>query len=637
MKPKLEAMSGPLRGTSVALVDEEISIGRDRRNLIRLDSMSVSRRHCSIRSEGGRLKICDLESRNGTFVNGIPVKERFLDHGDQIRVGDSLFLVLLREGEEPLASNPVELRDQEMTAGATVELSPEEALTLRKGSAGSVRPVQDRIAHDLGALLKIGTAVSSIRSVRELERHLLEMIFEVVPAERGAILLVGRSPEDFASVFGWHKGSGPDRSVQVSRTIVRRALERGVAILSNEVLDGGDFKGARSLVSARVRSVMVVPLIVLEKKLGVIYLDSSKPGDRFDEGHLELLTAISGIAAVALENAGRMEWLEKENLRLQADIGIEHNMVGESPRMGEIYRLIARVAPTDSTVLICGESGTGKELAARAIHRNSPRAAKPFVGFNCAALTDTLLESELFGHEKGAFTGATAQTKGRLEVADGGTVFLDEIGEMAPVLQVKLLRVLQEKQFERVGGTRPIKVDIRLVAATSRDLKTAISTGAFREDLYYRLNVVTLTMPPLRERREDIPLLATYFAAKSSAKCKRRIAGISAKARERLIDYDWPGNVRELENAIERAVVLGSGEEILPEDLPEAVLEPQPRSGAPSARYHEAIRETKKKIILKAVKETAGNYVEAAKLLDVHPNYLHRLIRNMNLKATLKR
>jgi Nif-specific regulatory protein len=286
--------------------------------------------------------------------------------------------------------------------------------------------------------------------------------------------------------------------------------------------------------------------------------------------------------------------------------------------------------------LISGESGTGKELAARAIHRNSARADKPFMAVNCAALAESLLESELFGHEKGAFTGALALKKGRLEVADGGTVFLDEIGELSPALQVKLLRVLQEREFERVGGTRTIKIDIRLIAATNKDLEAAIADGSFRQDLYYRLNVVQLKMPALKDRPEDIPLLASYFAMKYADKCNRRVKGVSSEARARLVSYDWPGNVRELENALERAVVLGSTESLLAEDLPEAVLESEPSENTSVAKYHEAVAETKKKIILDAVAQADGSYTEAAKLLGVHPNYLHRLIRNLNLKKELK-
>jgi Nif-specific regulatory protein len=353
---------------------------------------------------------------------------------------------------------------------------------------------------------------------------------------------------------------------------------------------------------------------------------------------MQLVTAISGIAAVAIENARHFEWLEDENRRLLADVNIEHSMVGEGAAMKRIYHFISKVAPTGSTVLISGESGTGKELAARAIHRNSDRANKPFMAVNCAALNESLLESELFGHEKGAFTGAMALKKGRLEVADGGTVFLDEVGELSPALQVKLLRVLQEREFERVGGTLTIKVDIRLIAATNKNLEEAIESGEFRQDLYYRLNVVSFEMPALRDRRDDIPLLASYFADKYSVKCNRRLTGISPEARACLSAYDWPGNVRELENAIERAIVLGTTDLILPEDLPEAVLETEVSPADTSAlKYHEAVTQTKKQIILNAVTEAKGNYTDAAKLLGVHPNYLHRLIRNLNLKDQLKR
>jgi Nif-specific regulatory protein len=247
------------------------------------------------------------------------------------------------------------------------------------------------------------------------------------------------------------------------------------------------------------------------------------------------------------------------------------------------------------------------------------------------------LESELFGHEKGSFTGALAQKKGRLEVAEGGTVFLDEIGELSPALQVKLLRVLQEREFERVGGTKAIKLDIRIITATNKNLEEAVKQGTFRQDLYYRLNVVSLEMPPLRNRPEDIPLLSNYFAAKYGKKCNRRVMGIAPQAQARLVGYDWPGNVRELENAIERAVVLGTTERILPEDLPESILESASIVSEPATKYHEAVMQTKKQIILSAMAQANGSFTEAAKILGVHPNYLHRLIRNLNLKEQLKK
>ena len=305
--------------------------------------------------------------------------------------------------------------------------------------------------------------------------------------------------------------------------------------------------------------------------------------------------------------------------------------------MRQVYQFIEKVAPSDSTVLIHGESGTGKELAARAVHKNSPRKDQPFMALNCAALTETLLESELFGHEKGAFTSAICQKKGLLEVAEGGSVFLDEVGELSLTLQAKLLRVLQEREFVRVGGTRPIKLNVRFLAATNKDLQKAVTDGSFRADLFHRLNVISFTLPPLRDHGDDIPLLAEYFAARYAKRCNREIKGISTEARACLTQYDWPGNIRELENAMERAVVIGSSSFILPEDLPETLLERSPASNAGSAGYHDAVRNLKKQLILSAFEQAGGSITEAAKSLGLNANYLHRLIRNLDLRLALKK
>jgi Nif-specific regulatory protein len=638
MNPRLVAITGPLKSVSFPLTEGACSIGRELSNRVCLSDPSVSREHCLIKREEGQFHLLDLGSRNCTFVNGVPVKERQLQHGDSIRIGDSIFLFLLKGEEETIpTSDLVELEEEPVGNHATVLLRQEDALHLRPEKMLAAYPAAARLTSDLNALLKISTSVNSIRNLGALQERLLELIFEATPAERGAILLAGENAGEFASVFGRDRRQVADRSVTVSRTIVQRVLQEKVAVLSNDVAESEAFRHARSLVLLQTQSLLAVPLVAFDKALGVIYLDTSDPLARFDEDHLHLMTAMAGIAAVAIDNARHMEWLEGENRRLNEEINLAHSMVGESPRMRASYQLIAKVAPTDSTVLIRGESGTGKELAARAIHLNSPRAAKPFVAINCAALTETLLESELFGHEKGAFTGAIAQKKGKLEVADGGTVFLDELGETTPTIQTKLLRVLQEREFERVGGTRPIRVNLRLIAATNKDLEAAIKQGSFRQDLYYRLNVVTLNLPPLRERREDIPLLAGYFAAKYAQNCKRVVKGITLEARARLMNYDWPGNVRELENAIERAVVLGSTEFILPDDLPEALLEAELPAGVPNTTYHEALTEAKKQLVLKAFDQASGNYTEAARLLGMHPNHLHRLIRNLNLKPLLKK
>jgi Nif-specific regulatory protein len=575
---ELEAVAGPLKGSSIPLSEDEVSIGREPSNQISLLDAAVSRRHCVITRQAGQFKIQDLNSRNSTFVNGVPVTERALASGDEIKIGNSLFVFVLPEAEKAKdVSTSVEFEKGDTGGGSTI--------ILRKRDARYLHDLVDikaggRTLADLNALLRISKAVNSVRGLEALEKQVLESIFEVAPADRAAILLCEPGTEEWTSVFGWDRRSGPNQAVQVSRTIVSQVLADGVAILCNDLPATESFSDTASIVERRIRSVLAVPLEVFDRILGVIYLDASNPEARFDENHLQLLTAIGSIAATALDTARRMETLEQENRRLQDEISTGHNMVGDSPRMRDVYQFIARVAPRDITVLVFGESGTGKELVARAIHRASSRANKPCVAINCAALAETLLESELFGHEKGAFTGAIAQKKGKLEIAEGGTVFLDEIGELAPSLQAKMLRVLQEREFERVGGTRTIKLDVRLVTATNRDLEEEVKRGRFREDLFYRLNVVSLRMPALRERREDIPLLASYFAAKFSQRSNRPVLGVSPHARSCLTNYDWPGNVRELENAIERAVVLGSSDMILPEDLPEAVLEKAESAGA---------------------------------------------------------
>ncbi|HKR22506.1 MAG TPA: sigma 54-interacting transcriptional regulator [Pyrinomonadaceae bacterium] len=621
MQPRIAAISGKLKGTIFAIDEDNFVIGRETAAQLCIADASVSRRHSKIENKDDGFVITDLESLNGTFVNDVPVKSRLLQHGDRLRIGDCQFVFLTGDGDIASRSSEVNLDEAKVLSGPTVQIRVDHAMYL--------------MARDLSVLMRVSTSINAIRGLEELLQRLLELLFEVVPAQRGAILLTTDEALDSATVFGLDRVSGKDQAVSVSRTIAQQVLRDGMALLANDPSTQATLT-TESLIQARTHSVMCVPLVMIDQKLGVLYLDSTIAGDHFNKDHLQLVTAIAGIAAVAIENARHFEWLQNENERLLADVNIEHNMVGEGPAMQRVYHFISKVAPTDSTVLIAGESGTGKELAARAIHRNSKRAQKAFMAVNCAALTETLLESELFGHEKGAFTGAFSQKKGRLEVADGGTVFLDEIGELSPGLQVKLLRVLQEREFERVGGTATIKVDLRVIAATNKNLEEAIEAAEFRQDLYYRLNVVSLEMPALRERREDIMLLASYFADKYSTKCNRKLNGISADARACLTAYDWPGNVRELENAIERSIVLGTTDVILPEDLPEALLERGSSAAQATKGYHEAVTQTKKQIIVKAIEEAKGNYTEAAKILGVHPNYLHRLIRNLNLRAQLK-
>lgn len=335
---------------------------------------------------------------------------------------------------------------------------------------------------------------------------------------------------------------------------------------------------------------------------------------------------------VVVDKAVERERLRRDNAfyREQADSAVP-TLIGASPGMQDVIDISRKAANSSATVLLLGESGTGKEVLARTIHHWSPRRDRPFVAVNCVALAENLLESELFGHEKGAFTGAHKQKKGRFELAGDGSIFLDEIGPTKIGFQLKLLRVLQEGYVERVGSDQPLMVNARVIAATNRDPAKAIADGELLQDLYYRLNVISIRLPPLRDRREDIPELAHFFLKKYVHEAKREVVGFSEDALNCLKAYDWPGNIRELENAIERAVVLGSGEEVWPEDLPETVIEANGVRDV-KAEYHTAVEAHKRKIIQDALERTGGNQSRAAELLGLQRTYLSRLIKNMGLR-----
>ena len=632
MRSKLEAIAGPMKGATLYLSDE-LSLGENSDHGASIDS-SLGSPRCLIKQENGVFRLCSSGNQQGVLVNRQPVTDLVLRSGDEISIGESVFLVALPEDASPVSDSAQEA-EPEPGSGSAVIFNLDELLPFKGLPASSRLEPLGSAGNEV--FLHACRAVSSIQDLDDLERRLVSLISDCVPAERGVILLKGQVEGEFAAVTGWDKRSDSKRPVKDSRQIIDRVLREGVAILSNQTagrVAGRIEKDAASsdeFGESHVRTMLAVPLEVFGAVRGVIYADTSDPAVRFGVEQLRRLAALGGLAALALENARRLRWLEVENRRLHAEIDLEHHMVGNSPRMREVHRFISKVGPMDATTLIYGESGTGKELAARAIHDKSPRAAKPFIAINCAALPENLLESELFGYEKGAFTGAVAQKKGRLEIAEGGTVFLDEIGDIPLTLQPKLLRVLQQRELDRLGGTRTIPVNVRIIAATNRNLEDAVRDKTFRQDLYYRLNVVSLNLPPLRERRDDILQLADYFLKRFAARASRQIVGFSQEARVCLERYDWPGNIRELENALERAVALGSDELIVPEDLPEPLLE-KAGSGKVGG-YHEAVADAKRRLITKAIQENGGNYTHAAKALGLQPTYLHRLMRNLNLKT----
>jgi transcriptional regulator with GAF, ATPase, and Fis domain len=611
---RLLATSGLLKGTVWKAKDGPLLLGRDASSQVRTSDAAVSRRHCSVtEAADGGFEIEDLNSHNGTFVNGIKVTRKVIRHGDRIRIGSSEFVFLT--GPDDGGTGGFEGGGGSDSALKTMQLDFS-GLPSDASNASWV----GRMARDLSAFFKIANVINSTRDVQAMQCELLALICEVIPAAHGAIVLQLNRNEEPGAPCTWNRKGSPE--VRIQDALVQQATWEQCAVLVTAQ-------------SGATEHVLCVPLLGIERGLGVIYLSSPASMAPFGDEHAYFLSSVSRIAAITLENLSKLDSLRAENQRLRVEGKADQTLVGESRAMLRVREFIRRVAQGDSTVLIRGESGTGKELIARALHAGGSRPDKPFVAINCAAIPEALLESELFGHEKGAFTGATAVRKGKLEAAEDGTLFLDEIGEMAPLLQAKLLRALQQREFERLGGNRLLSFNARVVAATNKNLEQAIKSGEFRQDLYYRLNVVSVVSPPLREHREDIPLLALHFANQYAAKCKRSFKGIVAEARSLLLQYSWPGNVRELENAIEHAIVMGLTDEILPEDLPDALLEEQ--ASALEGRYHDTLNETKKQLVLTALDEAKGSPVDAARLLGIHPKYLHRLIRNLKLKSDVKR
>lgn len=473
----------------------------------------------------------------------------------------------------------------------------------------------------LEALSEIALTINSILDPDELLEKVLEIAMQELEAERGFILLTSEaSPHGFetkASRNFTEEQLGD--MVRISTSVVHEVLQTGEPVLAYEALEDERFRETESIVLEQIQSIACVPLRIKSRQIGAIYLDSLTKRGRFTRDNLPFLTVFANQAAIAIENARLYASIREENRRLRQEVQRVHGfdeIIGQSRQMQEVFETISRVIDSDAAVLIEGESGTGKELVARAIHYNGERKDKPFVAIFCGSLPENLLESELFGHKRGSFTGAVADKPGLFEEAHGGTIFLDEVGDLTPRIQTALLRVLQEGEVKRVGSTTVKRVDVRIVSATNKPLKGLIRDGEFREDLYYRLNTISVTMPPLRRRRRDIPLLAHHFLDKYAR--KKNIHGIDEEAMNALLRYSWPGNVRELENTIERAVVMARGEFITQEDL-----------RLPSDNHHDpfeagvTLKEAERMIVERTLEACGGNISETARTLDVSRRWLH--------------
>ncbi len=497
---------------------------------------------------------------------------------------------------------------------------------------------------ELTALYEISKLLGSSLNVRSNLRGVMRVLAEYLDMNRGTVALRDDGGVSIIAAHGMTEEEIKRGRYKLGEGIIGRVAKLGSPIVIPNIGDEPLFlnkTGARQMIKRENVSFLCVPIKFKNDVMGVLSVDRlfGAKGVSFEED-LRLLKIIASLIAQSVKlhrelERERVAFLEeKENLnrQLKGKYSVD-NMIGQSDGMQEVFEAVHRVAPSRANVLLRGESGTGKELVAKAIHFMSPRAREPFIKFNCASIPEGLLESELFGHERGAFTGAMTMRKGRFELADKGTIFLDEVGDLPVTLQPKILRVLQEKEFERVGGEKTIKVDVRLIAATSRDLEELVSSGRFREDLYYRLNVVPLYLPPLRERRVDIPVLVDHFLAKYNEENAKSVK-ITPEVLDALTGYDWPGNVRELENSIERLVVMSAKKVIALADLPLNIRDGSLKAArAIPARdaLPAAIADIEKAQILDALKKTAWVQARAARLLGLTPRQIGYKIKRYGI------
>ena len=491
-------------------------------------------------------------------------------------------------------------------------------------------------SHDLpiACFKEITNWVNSVLNLEQLLEVIIDTATRMMEAKASSLLLLDEKTHKlyFKVATGEKRDQVRQFEVKVGEGIAGYVAQTGEPLLIPDVRKDPRWdKKISESVGFKTTSIACVPLKADNKIIGVFEIIDKEDGSPIREDDMKMLSVIADMASMAIVNARKIDRVQKENRDLRQEIGDKYKIVGQSIGLSKVISDALKVANSKTSTLILGESGTGKELLARLIHQAGPRKSMPMVVINCAALPETLLESELFGHEKGSFTGATGKKIGKFELADGGTIFLDEIGEMTQSMQVKLLHVLQEGMFYRVGGIEPIMVDVRVIAATNRDIQKEVSEEKFREDLFYRLNVVQINMPPLRGRKEDIPMLAEHFLNMFKMETGLHDLTISDKAMERMMEYDWPGNVREFRNAIERAVVMGNGKIIMPDDLPISKAKVGATGIEAGSTLKDALDGFKREFVKKTLEKTNGNRSKAAKIMDIQRTYLSRLISEYGL------
>jgi len=571
------------------------SVGSAAGNDVVLERPSVAEYHCQIVFDGRDFNLNEIDREGELQINGKRKRRGKLEHNDRLLVGDvelvfSVYDESLGQGDE---------------RGADAENSHVAEL------AG------------LRQLYEFSQRLMDIKDLHELLGALLDAVIEVTHAGKGFVILLDEAEPRVAVARNVAQQNIPDAVRQLSDSILAKVIETRRPLIVSDALNDTMFRGAESVMNLRLCSVMCAPLIAQGQLIGLLYVGNDNVVNLFEETSLDVLTVFSGQASLILQNALLLDQLksDRDHMKEQLETRRFGDIIGTSPVLLDVFRKVEKVAGTDISIMITGETGTGKELIARELHRRSGRGSGPFIVVNCGAIPENLMESELFGHVRGAFTGAVATRVGKFQAANGGTLFLDEIGELPLQLQVKLLRALQERTVTKVGDTKAERVDIRVLAATHRNLEEAIKSGQFREDLYYRLNVVNLHLPPLRDRGDDLAVLAKFLLDKYTKEFGSKVKGFTPNALIAINKYDWPGNVRQMENRIKKAIVLCDKTLIGPEDLdlsPEAI--------SPILTLTQAREEFQRRYILEVLERNNGNRTKTARDLGVDPRTIFRYL-----------
>jgi transcriptional regulator with GAF, ATPase, and Fis domain len=596
--PVLAWALGPDSPQRYAIYKKLTTIGSAPDNDVVIEGSGVAAYHAVVMFDGRDFRLREADREGEIAQNGRHRRQFRLGHGDRVALGG---VVLTFSAYDEYAGG-----------------------TPASAAAGGA---DERLFEGLSRLHDFSRTLMGQTEPGELMRVLLDQVIALTQADKGFVLMfederpVVRVARNLDSVGA---GDGPpDLDRYVSDSILRRVVENREPVLVSDALNDEAFASAQSVIDLQLCSVVAVPLLEEGNLLGILYLGNDRIAGLFDQTHLRLLTVFAAQASLILQKARLLDRFRRDRDRYKAEAEERQfgDLIGSSPAMLEVFERVRKVAPTDVSVLITGETGTGKELVARELHRRSSRARGPFVAINCGAIPETLMESELFGHVRGAFTGAVATQVGKFQAASGGTLFLDEIAELPLSLQVKLLRVLQDKVIVKVGDTRPERIDVRVLAATNRRPEDEVRSGRFREDLYYRLNVVSVLLPPLRDRGDDLVLIANWFLRRYREEFSSPVVAFSPEALQAIRRFGWPGNVRQLENRIKKALVLCEGTQIAPADL-DLSADVLP----PILPLVQAKEEFQRRYVAEVLERNGGNRTQTAKDLGVDPRTIFRYL-----------